>query len=88
MHKFLLIFCIFLFSSSSFAQNDDWTAYGKDSGGGHYSKATEITIDNVKNLKKVWTHRSGDYHQGNNWTEDESIFFSNFLHYQYLSQLL
>ncbi len=70
MYKFFLIFCFFLFSSSSFAQNDDWSAYGKGSGGGHYSKATEINIDNVKNLKKIWTHRSGDYHQGNNWTED------------------
>ncbi|MEC7735658.1 MAG: pyrroloquinoline quinone-dependent dehydrogenase [Pseudomonadota bacterium] len=70
MYKFFLFFSFILFSSSSFAQNDDWSAYGKDSGGGHYSKATEITIDNVKNLEEIWTHRSGDYHQGNNWTED------------------
>ena len=22
------------------------------------------------NLKKIWVHRSGDYHAGLNWTED------------------
>ncbi len=57
-------------SSYSYAQEDDWPAYGKDSGGGHYSKARDITTKNVKNLEKVWVHRSGDYHKGNNWTED------------------
>ena len=40
--------------------------YGKDSGGGHYSKATEITPENVKGLKNIWTHRSGDYKGGAN----------------------
>ena len=35
-----------------------------------YSKARDITTKNVKDLEKVWVHRSGDYHKGNNWTED------------------
>ena len=26
--------------------------------------------DNVKNLERIWVHRSGDYHAGLNWTED------------------
>ena len=67
-----LIYLIILsvISSYSYAQEDDWPAYGKDSGGGHYSKARDITTKNVKNLEKVWVHRSGDYHKGNNWTED------------------
>ena len=67
-----LIYLIILsvISSYSYAQEDDWPAYGKDSGGGHYSKARDITTKNVKDLEKVWVHRSGDYHKGNNWTED------------------
>ena len=66
----IIFLLLILFSSQSHSEVDDWSSYGKDSGGGHYSRATEITPENVKNLKKVWTHRSGDYHQGANWTED------------------
>ena len=69
--KYLSFLFLFVFISiSSNGQNDDWSSYGKDSGGGHFSKATEITRENVKNLKKIWEHRSGDYHDGLNWTED------------------
>ena len=68
--KYLSFLFLFVFiSTSSNSQNDDWPSYGKDSGGGHFSKATEITRENVKNLKKIWEHRSGDYHDGLNWTE-------------------
>ena len=70
MKRLFLILFISFFVENLFAQEDDWTAYGKDSGGGHYSEASEINTRNVKNLKKVWVHRSGDYHDGNNWTED------------------
>ena len=66
----IIFLLLILFSSQSHSEVDDWSSYGKDSGGGHYSRATEINPENVKNLKKVWTHRSGDYHQGANWTED------------------
>ena len=66
--SFLVLF-IFL-SFNSIAQNDDWSSYGKDPGGGHFSKATEITPGNVKDLERIWVHRSGDYHAGLNWTED------------------
>ena len=70
MKRLFLVLFVSFFAENIIAQEDDWTTYGKDPGGGHYSKASEINIDNVKNLKKIWVHRSGDYHQGNNWTED------------------
>ena len=70
MRNLLIFLLVFLFSSYGYSEVDDWSSYGKDSGGGHYSKAIEITPENVKKLKKVWTHRSGDYHKGLNWTED------------------
>ena len=69
--KYFTVLFLFIFVSITLnGQNDDWTSYGKDSGGGHYSKANEITPENVKKLKKIWEHRSGDYHDGLNWTED------------------
>ena len=64
--KFFILSISFFISLTSFAQNDDWTSYGKGTGGGHYSKATEITPENVKSLKNIWTHRSGDYKGGAN----------------------
>ena len=50
--KFLLIVFFIFYGEIIFAENDDWTSYGKDSGGGHYSKASEITPDNVHLLEK------------------------------------
>jgi quinoprotein glucose dehydrogenase len=67
--RFLFLFFAFLYVNPVFSATDNWPTYGKDSGGGHYSKATEITPENVKDLKKVWVHRSGDYHEGGNWRE-------------------
>ena len=64
--KFLLIVFFIFYGEIIFAENDDWTSYGKDSGGGHYSKASEITPDNVHLLEKAWVHRSGDYQSGAN----------------------
>ena len=50
--KYLSFLFLFVFISiSSNRQKDDWTSYGKDSGAGHYSKATEITRENIKNKK-------------------------------------
>ena len=67
MKKILFALLIIVNSSSLSAQQDDWISYGKDPGGGHFSKAIEITPENVKNLKKAWVHRSGDFHEGANW---------------------
>ena len=62
-----LIFLVtFLYLNPVYSAIDDWTSYGKDSGGGHFSKADEITPENVKKLKKIWVHRSGDYKGGAN----------------------
>ena len=66
MKNFIFIFAIILFSFQVNAEVDDWTAYGKDSGGGHYSKASEITPENVHNLERAWVHRSGDFQDGAN----------------------
>ena len=50
--KYLSFLLLFIFLSfNSIAQNDDWSSYGKDPGGGHFSKATEITPGNVKDLE-------------------------------------
>ncbi len=43
----------------------DWPAYGATPGGTHYSKADQITPDNVAGLELAWVHRSGDVRQGN-----------------------
>ena len=48
----LLIIMLFL-SVHVYAETDDWTSYGKDSGGGHYSKAKDITPENVHLLEKA-----------------------------------
>ena len=53
MLKIFLHIIIFFLSTHVFAETDDWTSYGKNSGGGHFSKASEITPENVKNLKKM-----------------------------------
>lgn len=48
----------FCFASNSLA--DEWTYYGGDQGGQHYSKAEQITTKNVKNLDLAWSFQSGD----------------------------
>ena len=64
--KYFIMAILIFYGESVFAENDDWASYGKDSGGGHYSKASEITPDNVHLLEKAWVHRSGDYQSGAN----------------------
>jgi len=66
MKNLIFIFAAIIFSFKVNAEVDDWTAYGKDSGGGHYSKASEITPENVHNLERAWVHRSGDFQDGAN----------------------
>ena len=45
MKRLFLVLFVSFFAENVIAQEDDWTTYGKDSGGGHYSKASEINID-------------------------------------------
>ena len=44
-----------------------WSLPGADEGGGHFSQATQITPDNVTDLEIAWTHRSGDFREGENF---------------------
>ena len=44
-----------------------WPLPGAAAGGGHFSATTQITPDNVKDLEIVWTHRSGDFRDGENF---------------------
>jgi len=43
----------------SSAEGSDWPAYGHDAGGSHYSPLSQINRDNVKQLRAVWTYRTG-----------------------------
>ena len=44
-----------------------WSLPGGGEGGGHFSQATQITPENVSKLEIAWTHRSGDFRQGENF---------------------
>ena len=37
-----------------------WPVYGATPGGTHFSRANQITTDNVQFLEKAWVHNSGD----------------------------
>jgi quinoprotein glucose dehydrogenase len=41
------------------AADSDWTVYGGDAGGTRYSALKQITRENVRELKSVWTYRTG-----------------------------
>jgi len=41
-----------------------WSLPGGEMGGGHFSAASQITRANVANLEVAWTHRSGDFREG------------------------
>ena len=42
----------------------DWREYAGDKGGLHFSRLTQVTPANVKELELAWRHRSGDYSAG------------------------
>ena len=44
-----------------------WPLPGAAEGGGHFSKANQITPANVRRLEVAWTHRSGDFREGDNF---------------------
>jgi hypothetical protein len=39
---------------------DDWSVYGGDNGGRHYSELQTINRENVADLKQVWSFRHGE----------------------------
>ena len=42
------------------APTEEWPTYGNDPGSSRYSPLSEITKDNVGDLKVAWTYRTGD----------------------------
>ena len=51
--RFFLLFVTIFFISPAFSATDDWTAYGKGSGGGHFSKADEIRAQLYETYKNT-----------------------------------
>jgi quinoprotein glucose dehydrogenase len=49
-----------MLSSVAGAQPLGWSVYGGDAAGTRYSTATEITKDNVAELRVAWTYHTGD----------------------------
>jgi quinoprotein glucose dehydrogenase len=45
-------------------QKDDWPVYGHDAGGMRFSPLTQITRENVAQLKVTWTFHTGDISDG------------------------
>lgn len=66
---FLLVLCLHAFYLS--AQHREWPAYGGDPGGMRHAASTQITPDNVAQLKLAWIYRTGelDYYQNNHAAE-------------------
>jgi len=46
----------------------DWPAYGGSPGGGHYSRATQITPDNVSRLERAWIFEAPDHRRAGEMT--------------------
>jgi quinoprotein glucose dehydrogenase len=52
----------------------EWPAYGGDPGGSRHSPLTQITPENVADLKVAWIHHSGDVEPGGGKTHLPSSF--------------
>lgn len=46
-----------------YAQSD-WPTYGHDPGGARYSPLHQITVENVKSLRRAWTYHTGEMPAG------------------------
>ena len=51
-------------SNPAGATKDDWAYYGHDAGGMRYSPLTQISRENVANLKVAWVFHTGDISDG------------------------
>src|SRR5271156_443820 len=67
----LCVACLFVIRAASTprgaqkdAQKGDWPVYGHDPGGTRYSPLTQITRENVAQLKVAWTFHTGDISNG------------------------
>ena len=59
MHRKKTLLLILAITLSIDVRSQDWPAYGRDPGGARYSPHTQISRDNVQNLKIAWTYRTG-----------------------------
>ena len=57
---FIGMWALALLLSAPIVLATDWPAFGNDPGGSQHSALTQIDKKNVRQLKRVWTHRSGD----------------------------
>ena len=63
-----------LLAVAGLAQADEWAAYGRDPGGTRFSPLTQVTPQNVANLKPAWTFHTGDIADGKAGTGPRSGF--------------
>ena len=75
----ILIFLIAILTSPSLSAQS-WMHYGGDAGGSRYSPLTQITRENVKNLKVAWTYHTGDMSDGKGEYPVRSAFEATPLH--------
>ena len=52
--------CLVLAVLASGVYANEWSYYGGDQGGKHYSSAKQITKNNVNSLDVAWVYQSGD----------------------------
>jgi len=45
---------------AGFTAKGEWANYGNDPGGMRYSPLKQINVENVKNLKQVWSYQTGE----------------------------
>lgn len=58
--------CLAALAVSYHAVADEWPSYGRDPGGTRYAPLTQITPDNVRQLRAAWTFHTGDTSDGSN----------------------
>ncbi|MEM8523892.1 MAG: hypothetical protein AAGG68_04570 [Bacteroidota bacterium] len=75
MYKFYFLISAFLVSCfscnisqrstiiSTNSKYESWYTYGGDAGGNRFVNATQINLENVKDLKVTWTYRTGELGQ-------------------------
>ncbi len=60
----LVAICAATGVGSTHAAADEWPSYGRDPGGTRFSPLTQITPENVRRLRPVWTFHTGDISDG------------------------
>jgi quinoprotein glucose dehydrogenase len=59
MHIFLIACLVSSLTTASSALAEDWMHYGGDIGGSRFSELNSIDRDNVQDLERAWTYRTG-----------------------------